>query len=149
MDAYIQRGRQCRQVTLDVTGGNNRATVQQRLASLTARPKTIRYRTADGKPARVHAWRTHRGPIVPENGRWIAFAMMDRRSGAGTSHLRAGQWPAVVLLPGRQYFQQYDFRRCRTNRLLSTRSSCRGGMTVRLHKPVDGDPATDWGAPFL
>ncbi len=48
---------------------------------LRARPITIRYRTADGHLASrsFTAWMTHRGPIVRrENGRWIAFAMMDR-----------------------------------------------------------------------
>lgn len=48
---------------------------------LQPRPVTIRYRTADGTLASrtFQTWRTHRGPIVrAENGRWIAFAMMDR-----------------------------------------------------------------------
>jgi acyl-homoserine-lactone acylase len=48
---------------------------------LMARPMTIRYRTgAGGLVLRSFtAWMTHRGPIVAaENGRWIAFAMMDR-----------------------------------------------------------------------
>ena len=45
------------------------------------RPITIRYRTADGHMASrsFTAFMTHRGPIVAqENGRWIAFAMMNR-----------------------------------------------------------------------
>jgi acyl-homoserine-lactone acylase len=48
---------------------------------LQPRPIAIRYRTADGRLASrsFTAWMTHRGPIVrAENGRWIAFAMMDR-----------------------------------------------------------------------
>jgi acyl-homoserine-lactone acylase len=48
---------------------------------LRARPITIRYRTSDGRLASrsFTALMTHRGPIVAaENGRWIAFAMMDR-----------------------------------------------------------------------
>jgi acyl-homoserine-lactone acylase len=48
---------------------------------LTARPVTIRYTTPDGRFASrsFTAWITHRGPIVrAENGKWIAFAMMDR-----------------------------------------------------------------------
>ena len=48
---------------------------------LQARPITIRYRTPDGRLASrsFTALMTHRGPIVAaENGRWIAFAMMDR-----------------------------------------------------------------------
>jgi len=48
---------------------------------LQARPITIRYRTPDGRLASrsLTALMTHRGPIVAaENGRWIAFAMMDR-----------------------------------------------------------------------
>ena len=46
-----------------------------------ARPITIRYRMKSGKlgSRSFTAWMTHRGPIVSEeNGRWIAFAMMDR-----------------------------------------------------------------------
>jgi acyl-homoserine-lactone acylase len=45
------------------------------------RPITIRYRTPDGRMAsrRFTAFMTHRGPIVAEqDGRWIAFAMMNR-----------------------------------------------------------------------
>jgi acyl-homoserine-lactone acylase len=45
------------------------------------RPVTIRYRTAGGRLASrsFTAWMTHRGPIVAgENGRWTAFAMMNR-----------------------------------------------------------------------
>jgi len=48
---------------------------------LAPRPITIRYRTPDGHLASrsFTALMTHRGPIVAsENGRWIAFAMMDR-----------------------------------------------------------------------
>ncbi|MGE5562946.1 MAG: penicillin acylase family protein, partial [Bacillota bacterium] len=48
---------------------------------LRARPITIRYRTPNGhlSSRSFTAWMTHRGPIVAaENGRWIAFAMMDR-----------------------------------------------------------------------
>src|SRR3569623_1802143 len=48
---------------------------------LKARAITIKYRAADGHLASrsFTAWMTHRGPIVrAENGRWIAFAMMDR-----------------------------------------------------------------------
>jgi acyl-homoserine-lactone acylase len=45
------------------------------------RPVTIRYRTANGGFASKSfaTWRTHHGPIVRSaNGRWIAFAMMDK-----------------------------------------------------------------------
>jgi acyl-homoserine-lactone acylase len=48
---------------------------------LQARPVTIRYRNVDGRFASrsFTALMTHRGPIVAsENGRWVAFAMMDR-----------------------------------------------------------------------
>ena len=44
-------------------------------------PVTIRYRAKDGTLASrdFTTWRTHHGPIVREaNGRWIAFAMMDK-----------------------------------------------------------------------
>ncbi len=45
------------------------------------RPVTIRYRTADGRLATrsFTTFRTHHGPIVrAADGRWIAFAMMDK-----------------------------------------------------------------------
>ena len=45
------------------------------------RPVTIRYRTADSRFAAktFRTWRTHHGPIVrTEQGRWIAFAMMNK-----------------------------------------------------------------------
>ena len=45
------------------------------------RPVTIRYRTEDGALAErtFTTYHAHRGPIVrSENGRWIAFAMMDK-----------------------------------------------------------------------
>ena len=48
---------------------------------LQPRPITIRYRTPNGHLASrsFTALMTHRGPIMKaENGRWIAFAMMDR-----------------------------------------------------------------------
>ena len=49
---------------------------------LGVRPVTIRYRTADGKLATrsFTTYRTHRGPIIAAaaDGRWIAFAMMDK-----------------------------------------------------------------------
>jgi len=50
--------------------------------ALGERPVTIRYRKADGSLASrsFTTWRTHHGPIVRQraDGRWIAFAMMDR-----------------------------------------------------------------------
>jgi acyl-homoserine-lactone acylase len=45
------------------------------------RPITLRYRAATGQLAsrRFNAFMTHRGPIIrSENGRWIAFAMMNK-----------------------------------------------------------------------
>jgi acyl-homoserine-lactone acylase len=48
---------------------------------LEPRSITIRYRSPDGHLASrsFTAWMTHRGPIVrAENGRWIAFAMMNK-----------------------------------------------------------------------
>ena len=48
---------------------------------LQPRPVTIRYRALDGRLAlrSFSAFMTHRGPIVrAENGRWIAFAMMNK-----------------------------------------------------------------------
>ncbi len=48
---------------------------------LTVRPITIRFRTADGLLASRNftTYRTHHGPIVrSQDGRWIAFAMMNK-----------------------------------------------------------------------
>ena len=48
---------------------------------LGVRPVTIRYRLPNGKlgSRSFTTWFTHHGPIVgAENGRWIAFAMMNR-----------------------------------------------------------------------
>ena len=48
---------------------------------MAARPIIVRYRTAAGRLASrsFTAWMTHRGPVVrSENGRWIAFAMMNK-----------------------------------------------------------------------
>jgi acyl-homoserine-lactone acylase len=49
--------------------------------ALVVRPVAIRYRTVDGRLATrsFTTYRTHRGPVVRSaNGRWIAFAMMNK-----------------------------------------------------------------------
>jgi acyl-homoserine-lactone acylase len=124
---------------------------------LTARPVTIRYRTAGGKLASrtVTTWRTHRGPIVrSENGRWIAFAMMDRPVQAlQQSFLRTKAPDLAAFL---------SISRLQANSSNDTIFADAGGRIAYLHpqfvprrndrfdytRPVDGsDPATDWGSP--
>jgi acyl-homoserine-lactone acylase len=123
---------------------------------MTARPVTIRYRTADGKLASrsFATWRTHRGPIVrSENGRWIAFAMMDRPVQAlQQSFLRTKAPDLAAFL---------NIARLQANSSNNTIFADAGGRIAYLHpqfvprrndrfdytKPVDGsEPATDWGS---
>ena len=123
---------------------------------MTARPVTIRYRTADGKLASrsFATWRTHRGPIVrSENGRWVAFAMMDRPVQAlQQSFLRTKATNLAGFL---------NISRLQANSSNNTIFADADGKIAYLHpqfvprrndrfdytKPVDGsDPATDWGS---
>lgn len=123
---------------------------------MTARPATIRYRTATGKMASraFTTWRTHRGPIVrSDNGRWIAFAMMDRPVPAlQQSFLRTKAPDLAAFL---------NISRLQANSSNNTIFADAGGRIAYLHpqfvprrsdrfdytKPVDGsDPATDWGS---
>jgi acyl-homoserine-lactone acylase len=122
---------------------------------LTARPVTIRYRTADGKMASrsFNIWRTHRGPIVrADNGRWIAFAMMDRPVMAlQQSYLRTKATNLTSFLAA---------ARLQANSSNNTIYADADGKIAYLHpqfvprrddrfdytKVVDGsNPATDWG----
>jgi acyl-homoserine-lactone acylase len=121
---------------------------------LRARPITIRYRTAAGALASrtFTTWMTHRGPIVrADNGRWIAFAMMDRpveaiqqsflrtkatdlASFMRISELKANSSNNTVFADdkGEIAVLSPQFMPRRDNRFDYTR-------------PVDGsDPATDW-----
>jgi acyl-homoserine-lactone acylase len=121
---------------------------------LTARPVTIRYRTADGKltSRKFTTWQTHRGPIVrAERGRWIAFAMMDRPVQAlEQSYLRTKSKNLADFL---------NVARLQANSSNNTIFADANGQIAYLHpqfvprrndrfdytKPVDGsDPATDW-----
>ena len=120
------------------------------------RPVTIRYRRADGKlgSRSFTTWRTHRGPIIrSENGRWVAFAMMNRPVQAlQQSFLRtkAKDLPAFL-----------DVARLRANSSNNTLFADARGNVAYLHpqfvprrndkidyaKVVDGsDPASDWGS---
>jgi acyl-homoserine-lactone acylase len=123
---------------------------------LARRPVTIRYRTLSGKLAArsFTTWRTHRGPIVRSaNGRWIAFAMMDRPVAAlQQSFLRTKATDLASFL---------DAARLQANSSNNTIFADDKGEIAYLHpqfvprrserfdytKPVDGsDPATDWGS---
>ncbi len=123
---------------------------------MTARPITIRYRMPGGQlSARSFTtWRTHRGPIVrSDNGRWLAFAMMDRPVQAlQQSFLRTKAPDLAAFL---------NIARLQANSSNNTIFADAGGRIAYLHpqfvprrsnrfdytKPVDGsDPATDWGS---
>lgn len=123
--------------------------------TLSTRPIIIRYRAADGHIAsrRFVTYRTHRGPIVAfENGRWIAFAMMDKPVEAlQQSFLRT---KAADL---RSYLRVAELKANSSNDTLFADDK---GEIAYLHpqfvpkrndyfdytKPVDGsDPRTDWG----
>jgi acyl-homoserine-lactone acylase len=136
---------------------------------MTARPVTIRYRMATGKPAShsFTTWRTHRGPIIrADNGAtaqaclgdrratcWVAFAMMDRPVQAlEQSFLRTKAPDLAAFL---------NIARLQANSSNNTIFADSGGRIAYLHpqfvprrndrfdytRPVDGsDPATDWGS---
>jgi acyl-homoserine-lactone acylase len=123
---------------------------------LAKRPVTIRYRTPDGRLAlrSFTTWRTHRGPIVrSENGRWVAFAMMDRPVQAlQQSFLRTKAVDLASFL---------DSARLQANSSNNTIFADGKGEIAYLHpqfvprrddrfdytKPVDGsDPAADWSS---
>lgn len=119
------------------------------------RPITIRYRTADGRLAMRNftTYRTHHGPIVRSaDGRWIAFAMMDKPVEAlQQSFLRtkAADLTSFLAIADRS----------KANSSNNTLFADDKGEIAYLHpqfvprrddrfdytKPVDGsDPATDW-----
>ncbi|GAA3896817.1 penicillin acylase family protein [Sphingomonas limnosediminicola] len=121
---------------------------------LTVRPITIKFRRADGKfvTRSFTTYRTHHGPIVrAANGRWIAFAMMDRPVVAlQQSFLRTKATDLASFL------RIADFKANSSNDTLFADDR---GEIAYLHpqfvpirndrfdytKPVDGsDPATDW-----
>jgi acyl-homoserine-lactone acylase len=123
---------------------------------LAVRPVTIRYRRPDGRFASrsFTTYRTHRGPIIrEENGRWIAFAMMDKPVEAlQQSFLRT----KAADLPS--YLRVADLKANSSNNTLFADDK---GEIAYLHpqfmprrndrfdytRPVDGsDPASDWGA---
>jgi len=136
---------------------------------MTARPVTIRYRTAGGKLASrtLATWRTHRGPIVrtgngasaqacPGDRRaacWIAFAMMDRPVQALQQSFLRTKAPNLASF--------LNIARLQSNSSNNTIFADADGRIAYLHpqfvprrsdqfdytRPVDGsDPATDWGS---
>ncbi|GGK04231.1 penicillin amidase [Pilimelia anulata] len=124
------------------------------LRPVTTKPVTLSYRTADGRLAQrtVTTYATHHGPIVREaDGRWIAFALMNRPVEAlQQSFLRT---------KATDYASFLDVARLRANSSNNTVfADADGGiaflmpqfMPVRdnrfdYRRPVDGsDPATDW-----
>jgi acyl-homoserine-lactone acylase len=118
------------------------------------RPISIRYRTADGRFATrtFDAFMTHRGPIVrSENGRWIAFAMMDKPVAAlQQSYLRT---KASDLA---SFMRISEFKANSSNNtvfaddkgeiaVLAPQFMPRRDNRLDYTKPVDGsDPGADW-----
>jgi acyl-homoserine-lactone acylase len=124
--------------------------------ALTARPVTIRYRTADGRLASrsFTTWSTHHGPIVrSENGRWIAFKMMNRPVEAleqSFMRTKASDLDSFIQVA-----------QLKANSSNNTIFADDKGEIAYLHpqfvprrserfdytKPVDGsDPGSDWGS---
>ena len=120
------------------------------------RPVTIRYRTASGSLASktFATYFTHHGPIVrAANGRWIAFAMMNRPVEAlQQSFLRTKASDLASFMHVAQF---------KANSSNNTLFADEKGEIAYLHpqfvprrndrfdytRPVDGtDPATDWGS---
>jgi acyl-homoserine-lactone acylase len=123
---------------------------------LGVRPVTIRYRLKDGRlgTRNFTTYFTHHGPIVrSDNGRWIAFSMMNR--------------PVEALQQSFQRTKATDFQgfmrvaQLKANSSNNTIFADDKGEIAYLHpqfvprrddrfdytKPVDGsDPATDWGS---
>jgi acyl-homoserine-lactone acylase len=123
---------------------------------LTVRKVTLRYRGADGRlvPRTFTTYRTHHGPIVRSaNGRWVAFAMMNRPVEAiQQSFLRTKT---------RDFASFIQIAELKANSSNNTIFADDKGEIAYLHpqfvprrsdrfdyaKPVDGsDPATDWGS---
>ena len=121
---------------------------------LQARPITIRYRAPDGHLASrsFTAWMTHRGPIVAkENGRWIAFSMMNRPVEAlQQSYLRT---KATDLA---SFMRVSELKANSSNNtvfaddkgdiaVLAPQFMPRRDNRFDYTKPIDGsDPAADW-----
>ena len=123
---------------------------------LTIRKVTLRYRAADGKLAArtFTTYKTQHGPIVRSaNGKWIAFAMMNRPVEAlQQSFLRT---------KARDFASFLEVAQLKANSSNNTIFADDKGEIAYLHpkfvprrsdrfdytKPVDGsDPATDWGS---
>jgi acyl-homoserine-lactone acylase len=121
-----------------------------------ARPITIHYRTASGKlgSRSFVTYRTHHGPIVRSaDGRWIAFAMMNRPVEAlQQSYLRTKASDLASFMQVAQL---------KANSSNNTIFADDKGEIAYLHpqfvpsradrfdytRPVDGsDPETDWGS---
>ena len=122
--------------------------------ALQPRKITLRYRTADGQLAsrEFTAWMTHRGPIVrTENGRWIAFAMMNKPVEAlQQSYLRTKARDLA------SFMRVSDLKANSSNNtvfaddkgeiaVLAPQFMPRRDDRVDYTNPVDGsDPAADW-----
>ena len=117
----------------------------------------VRYKADGGKLATrtFKTWRTHHGPIVREaNGRWIAFAMMDKPVAAlQQSFLR------TKTRDLKDFLKVADLKANSSNDTVFASSKGEIAMLMPQFmprrddrfdytKPVDGsDPATDWGPP--
>ena len=122
--------------------------------ALQPRPITVRYRRSNGTlTARSFtAWMSHRGPIVrSENGRWIAFAMMNRPVEAlQQSYLRTKAFDLA------SFMRVSELKANSSNNtvfaddkgevaVLAPQFMPRRDNRFDYTRPVDGsDPATDW-----
>ena len=124
--------------------------------ALAARPVTIRYRAADDRLASrsFTTWRSHHGPIVrASNGRWIAFAMMNRPVEAlQQSYLRTratdlASYMAVAQLKANSSNNTIFADDKGEIAYLHPQFVPRRSSSFDYTRPVDGsNPVTDWGS---
>ena len=121
---------------------------------LTVRPVTIRYRTADGSFATrtFTTYSTHHGPIVREaDGRWMAFAMMNRpvealqQSFLRTKATDLASFMRVAELKANSSNNTVFADGSGEIAVLAPQFMPRRDNRFDYTRPVDGsDPATDW-----
>ncbi|MFL6801337.1 MAG: penicillin acylase family protein [Sphingomicrobium sp.] len=124
--------------------------------ALTARPVTVRYRTADGKLANrsFTTWRSHHGPIVrAADGRWMAYSMMNRPVEAlQQSYLRTratdlASYMAVAQLKANSSNNTIFADDKGEIAYLHPQFVPRRSGSFDYTRPVDGsNPLTDWGS---
>ncbi|CAA9508522.1 MAG: Penicillin amidase family protein [uncultured Sphingomonas sp.] len=122
----------------------------------TKRQVTIRYRNKDGRlvARRFNTFATHHGPVVKsEQGRWVAFAMMNRpvealqQSFGRTKTRDLASFLNVAQLRGNSSNNTIFASSKGEIAYLHPQFVPRRNDRFDYSKPVDGsDPATDWGS---